>query len=115
MATQDPASYDAEDIDWSEGSGNYDDDDAEWLDLEPGQHVVGELRDVKENCGKNNSRVYKLARGIGDLVLLWGNNSLDRRFDDEDFSKGDVIAIRCTTETYTNDHGEFPIWQVGRP
>ncbi len=50
-----------------------DDGDAEWLDLDAGEAVVGEIRALKPNCGEHNTTVIELARGLGDVVVMWSN------------------------------------------
>lgn len=93
-----------------------DDEDVDWFDFEdPGDTVVGELREVKHDCGPNNSRVYKISRGIGDTTLFWGAGSLNQQFDQSELERGDVIGVRLTDETYENEHGEFPVYDVREP
>jgi hypothetical protein len=63
-------------------------------DLEPSESVVGEIRELTPNCGKYDTTVIELARGIGD-----------------------VIGIKHTeqTSTFTNEGGEeqeYDIWRV---
>lgn len=82
-----------------------DDDDLEWLDLDDGESVVGEIREIKENCGEFNSRVYKISRGLGDVVLMWGKASIDRQIDAADLGAGDVVGIRNTGKSYSTDNG----------
>lgn len=84
------------------------DDDAEWIDLEPGDSVIGEIREIKPNCGRYNSTVLKLSRGVGDTVLLWSKPHIDNQITSNDLGEGDVIAIVVEDEprTFTTDDGE---------
>lgn len=83
-----------------------DDEEAEWLDLDDGESVVGELREIRENCGEYGSRVYKIQTGIGEPVkLLWGKASIDRQVDAADLGPGSVLGILNTGEKYETDNG----------
>jgi hypothetical protein len=92
-------------------SSNSDDDDAEWIDLTNEKNdaftesVEGEVREVKDNCGKYDSRIYKISRGPGDTVIFWGNASLDTQFDEAGLGPGDVIRFVNTGETYETKSG----------
>lgn len=81
------------------------DENAEWLDLEEGESVVGEIREIKENCGEYGSRVYKISRAPGDVVLMWGKASIDRQVDAADLGVGDVFGVRNTGEEYETENG----------
>lgn len=105
MATND-SEPDLSGFDFAEESNADDsDDDAEWLDLDEGDHVVGELREVKENCGEFDSRVYTISRGPGDEVLMWGKASIDRGIDNLEAEPGDVVFIQNTGEQFETDDG----------
>jgi len=104
MAAQDQSSdFDA--LEPVEVDDDTDDEDAEWIDLDEGESVVGEIREIKENCGDYDSRVYKIARGLGDVCLLWGKASIDRQIDSGDLGPGSVVGIKNTGETYTTESG----------
>ena len=82
-----------------------DDEELEWIDLDEGDSLVGEIREIKENCGQYDSRVYKIARGLGDVVLMWGKASIDRQVDSADLGPGVVVGIRNTGDTYQTETG----------
>jgi hypothetical protein len=95
-------------------SPDYDEENVEWIDLEEGETIVGELREIRDNCGENNSRVYKIADEIGEpLKLLWGKASINRQIDDSDLGPGSVIGIQNTGDTYETDSGyEGTVYEV---
>ncbi|GGN96725.1 hypothetical protein [Haloarcula pellucida] len=114
MATQETPSFD----DLEPVESNSDDDyDSEWIELEPGENVVGVIRDVVPNCGQYDTTVIELSRGIGDVVAMWSNNQIDNALDDNDLGEGDVVGIKHTekTRTFTTDDGEereYDVWEV---
>jgi len=115
MATQDTPSFDdLETVDTSDESDDYDTD---WLDLESGESVVGEIRAIKPNCGQYDTTVIELARGLGDIVAMWSNGQIDRALESNELGEGDVVGIKHTeeTRTFTTDDGderEFDVWEV---
>lgn len=96
----------------------YDDEDTEWLDLERGESVVGEVRAVNKNCGKFDSTVLELSRGLGDNVTMWSNRQIDRVFEKNDLGAGEVVGIKHTdkTDSFTPDDADdpvtFDVWEV---
>jgi len=92
-----------------------DSDEAEWFDFDAGDELVGELVDIRRNCGEYNQRVYELKVAIGEPhVVFWGTASIDRQIDELDASSGDVIGVRHTGETFETDSGhEGVIFEVG--
>ena len=83
-----------------------DGEDVEWLDLAAGDSVVGELREIRENCGEYGSRVYKIQTGIGEPVkLVWGKASIDRQVDAAELGPGSLVGIQNTGEEYETDNG----------
>ncbi|OYR77658.1 hypothetical protein DJ84_21685 [Halorubrum ezzemoulense] len=100
------------------GDDNNYDDDGEWLDLEPGESVVGEIRAINENCGQHNTTVLELSRGLGDNVTMWSNRQIDRVLEKNEIGVGEVVGIKHTTETDTftpSDSDEpvtFDVWEV---
>ena len=103
MATEDTPSFD--DLEPVQ-TADFDDDEAEWIDFEEGEIVTGDVVAVKENCGENDSRVYKLKTEVGHPpVLLWGKASINRQFDAADLGPGDYIGIKHTGETFETDSG----------
>ena len=97
---------------------DYDNSDDEWLDLEAGESVVGELRSINENCGKHDTTVLELSRGLGDKVTMWSNRQVDRALVNNEVGVGDVVGIKHTEETNTfTPDGEdepvtFDVWEV---
>jgi len=115
MATGETPAW--EDLDPVETDDENDDYDTEWLDLDPGEIVVGELRAVKPNCGKYDTTVLEIARGIGDVVTMWSNGQIDRVLQQKDLGEGDVVGIKHTEETRTfttedGDEQEYDLWEV---
>ncbi|MFY4815492.1 hypothetical protein ACOJIV_22755 [Haloarcula sp. AONF1] len=100
------------------GDDNQYDDDGEWLDLEAGESVVGEIRAINENCGKHDTTVLELSRGLGDNVTMWSNRQIDRVLQKNEIGVGEVVGIKHTTETDTfTPSGEdepvtFDVWEV---
>lgn len=98
---------------------NYDYDDfatVEWPGTKTDPEtktVVGELLQMDEDVGKYDSTVYLIEDEDGEKVLVWGNGSIDAAVSNaEDLSVGDTIGIRQTGDTYTNDYGTFPQFDV---
>lgn len=48
------------------GTSEESDEETEWLELEAGEHVIDEVRDVRPNCGQHNTTVLELAPAPGD-------------------------------------------------
>ncbi|WP_018258888.1 hypothetical protein [Halomicrobium katesii] len=115
MATQETPSFDdLEPVDTNTQDDEY---DSEWIELDQGEDVVGEIRDLTPNCGKYDTTVIELARGIGDVVAMWSNSQIDRQLEDNDLGEGDVVGIRHTEETGTfetedGEEREYDIWEV---
>lgn len=103
MATKETPSFD----DLRPVSNEFD-DDAEQIQLEPGDGVVGELRQVHTGPGDYDSTLPYIARGIGDVVKLWSNRQTDAQMERAGVQVGDVIGIKKTEETatYTDESGE---------
>jgi hypothetical protein len=112
MAAQDQTSeFDA--LEPVEPAADDDDDDAEWIDLDAGDSVVGEVREIKDNCGEYGNRVSKLSRGVGDNILMWGTASVDSQVDRADIGAGDVIGLKNTGQKYETDHENPGVrWEV---
>lgn len=115
MAAQDTPAFD--DLETVEADDDSDDYETEWLELDPGESVVGELRSINPNCGQYNTTVLELARGLGDVVTMWSNGQIDRALDANDLGEGDVVGIIHTEEsrTFTDDDGEeteYDLWEV---
>ncbi|MFA9516329.1 hypothetical protein ACERIT_03785 [Halopenitus sp. H-Gu1] len=117
MSTKKTPAFD--DLDPVEANDDEQDEyDTEWLDLDPGENVVGEIRAVTPDCGDYNTTVLEIARGLGDVVCMWSNNQIDRALEDNDLGEGDVVGIMCTEETRTytpegsDEEQTFNIWEV---
>jgi len=117
MAAQDtPAFDDLAPVEANDDEQN--DYETEWLDLDAGESVVGEIRAVKPNCGKYDTTVLEIARGLGDVVCMWSNGQIDRALKANDLGEGDVVGIKHTEETRTytpegsDEEQEFDLWEV---
>jgi len=86
------------------GSEYDDDEDVEWKDeWEEGEVLEGELRDIIENAGANNNRVYKLSTAPGEYVMVWHCASITNDFDRIGVEIGDVVKLRYDGEYETDD------------
>jgi len=120
MSTETPNFDDMEPVDTPDRSG---DDDAEWIELDAGESVVGELRKRQETQDYDND-VLEIARGLGDVVVMFSNNQFDRQLDilaDEHGSaEGLVLGFKKTEETRTwtppgaDEEVEFNICEIRR-
>ncbi|MCL9812514.1 hypothetical protein [Natranaeroarchaeum aerophilus] len=115
MATQETPAF--EDLEPVEPESNEDDYETEWIELDRGEKVVGEVRSVNPNCGDYNTTVLELARGLGDVVSMWSNGQIDRVFEEQELGEGDVVGILHTEETrsFVDDDGnevEYDNWEV---
>jgi hypothetical protein len=118
MSTETPSFDEMEAVDAPDQSG---DADAEWIDLDAGETVVGELRKRQETQDYDND-VLEIARGLGDVVVMFSNGQIDRRLDtlaDEYGSaEGLVLGFKKTEETRSftppgeDEEVEFNIWEV---
>lgn len=104
MASEQAPSFD----DLDPVANDFEDDDAEQIQLEPGDNVVGEIRQIHTGLGEFNSTLLYIARGLGDVVKLWSNRQIDAQMEAAGLGVGDVIGIAKTEETatYTDDDGE---------
>lgn len=98
-------------------ANDYDDDDVETLKLDPGESVVGEIREINTGLGDYDSTLLIIARGLGDVVKIWSNRQIDAQMASADLGEGDVVGIKKTeeTSTYTDDTGqeqEYHIFEV---
>lgn len=94
MATENLPSE--EEFELVEADSDSDDYETEWIDVEPGGSVIGEIRAVKPNCGKFDTTVIELARGLGDIVAMWSNSQIDRTLDAEYFGYRSVNSSSST-------------------
>ena len=118
MSTETPSFDEMETVDAPDQSG---DGDAEWIELDAGESVVGELRKRQETQDYDND-VLEIARGLGDVVVMFSNGQIDRRLDslaDEYGSaEGLVLGFKKTEETRTftpngsDEEVEFNLWEV---
>ena len=74
--------------------------------------VVGELLKVIEEMGQYDSTAYLLESEDSGKLLVWGNASINAGFENGDIEAGDTVGIRQTGETYENEYGEFPQYEV---
>lgn len=85
-------------------SGYDEDEDVEWKDeWEEGELLEGELRDIIENAGANDNRVYKFSTAPGEYVMVWDCASIRRDFEMLDVSIGSVVKLRYEGE-YETEH-----------
>lgn len=89
----------------------FDEDDGEWVDLNDGDVLQGELVRVVENAGKYDSRVYEIDTGLDENRLMWGNGSVDSQVDEAGIEPGDLIHIK-RDGTYENKYGTHPNFEV---
>lgn len=115
MATEDmPSDDEFTLVDGSDDSSDY---ETEWIDVEAGESVAGEIRAIKPNCGQYDTTVIELARGLGDLVAMWSNGQIDTALEANEIGEGDVVKIEHTEETrsFTTEDGderEYDVWNV---
>ena len=102
-------------------SGNdyeYDLDDfeaVEWPEQGEVRTVVGELLTTVEGIGQYDSTAYLLNTEADENVMVWGNSSIDAQMEnakENGLTEGDVVGIRQTGETYTNEYGEFKQYAI---
>ena len=114
MASKEAPSFD----DLEPVANDFDDDDAEQIQLEPGDSVVGEIRQIHTGLGEYDSTLLYIARGLGDVVKLWSNRQIDAQMEAADLGVGDVIGIKKTEDTGTfvdEETGEeigYPLFEV---
>lgn len=89
-----------------------DDSDAEWIDLEHGEHVMGEVAAIREDCGEYDNRVYEIIPEPGERVCFWGAAHLDNLVDEADVTSGDVVFVENTGEQYETDYGRGDIYDL---
>lgn len=107
MATEEAPNFD--DMEPVSVPSEFDDSDAEWLDLEPGQAVVGEIRNINWNAGEYDSGCIELARGLGDVVVMWMNDDIRKAIKGDDLREGDVIGLKKSEEpsgSFENENGD---------
>lgn len=99
-------------------SDDYDFDNWETLELDDaGAAVVGRLEAVIENIGQYDSTAYLIEVSSDDnsdvrRVMVWGNASINAGFESAEAGEGDMLGIRNTGETYENEYGEYPEYEV---
>jgi len=118
MSTELPSFDEMEPVEEPDRSG---DDDGEWIELEPGEAIVGELR-KRQETQKYDNDVLEIARGIGDVVVMFSNGQIDRQLDNladkHGSAEGLLLGFKMTEEerTFTppgqDEEVEFNIWEV---
>lgn len=85
-----------------------DGEESEIITLEPGEHIVGEVRTVEHDIGQYDNTLITLSRGIGDTVRMWSCTSINRQLDAAGLGPGDVIGVQKgdEQESFENDAGE---------
>jgi len=117
MSSKTPSFDEMEAVDAPDSSGE---DDAEWIELEPGESVVGELRKRQETSHDND--VLEIARGLGDVVVMFSNGQIDRRLDTlaekHGSAEGLVLGFKKTEQIQTftpegsDEEVEYNLWEV---
>lgn len=84
------------------------DDDAEFIDFDPGQTEFGEVRELSRGLGEHNSTLLRVSRGPGDEFKMWASGHVDRQLQQLDVDTGDVIGLRMSEEesTFVDEDGE---------
>ena len=118
MSTETPSFDEMEPVENPDTSG---DDDGEWIELDAGESVVGELR-KRQETEKYDNDVLEIARGLGDVVVMFSNGQIDRQLDSladkHGSAEGLVLGFKMTEEerTFTpsgqDEEVEFNIWEV---
>jgi hypothetical protein len=100
----------------SNGGSNDDEQDAEWVDLDPGETAGGTITDVNRDAGDYDSGVVEFvadddtdAAEPGTLCVMWGNNTLWGAFDDYGTGVGDRFRLHKDDEPreLSDGDGEF--------
>ena len=116
MAAQDTPAFD--DLTPVKPGNDYDDEEEGWIELDRGESVVGEIREISPNCGQYNTTVINLATGIGEVRPMWSNRQIDRALESRELAEGDVIGIKHTDETRSftpdgeDEETEYDVWEV---
>ena len=90
-----------------------DSDDAQDLELEPGDEFVGEVRSIERNLGDFDSTLVHFAtEELGEQRKYWLPNHVDAQFYQADIQEGDVIGLSkaeepTETETEEGDTVEY--------
>ncbi|ACO54897.1 ORF2 [Halorubrum pleomorphic virus 1] len=89
----------------------YDDSESEWIDLDRGESVVGEIREINPDCGDYGTTVLELSRGLGDNVCMWSNRQIDNKIEQHGLGVGEVVGIKHTDreQTFTPDGSDEPV------
>lgn len=82
-------------------------DDAQDLELEPGDEFVGEVRSIERNLGDYDSTLVHFAtQELGEQRKWWLPGHVDAQFYQADIQEGEVIGLSKAeepTETETDD------------
>ena len=79
-----------------------------------GNELEGELIEIQENVGTNNSSIYRVKHSVsGEEVSFWGNTVLDNRLKDiEPGTKIKIHYLGIATSPKTNrKYKDFEIWE----
>lgn len=84
------------------------DDDAEFLDLAPGDEEFGEIRELSRGLGEHNSTLLRISRAPGDEVKMWCSGHVDRQLQQLDAGVGDVVGLRKAEDetSFVDEDGE---------
>ncbi len=83
-------------------------DSNQFINLEPGDSLVGELAYQEFDVGGNDSTILCIRTGPGEYCKYWSNGQVNSVLGAEGVSLGDTVGIRKTEETdsFENDDGE---------
>lgn len=82
-----------------------DDGDDEWVDLDPGEHVRGEVVRIQPHTGQYDQVLYEFRVDVGETVLMFGKGGMDHQIEQLAVEAGDVIVVQNTGEEFTTSEG----------
>ena len=113
-------SLDIEDMRPAAQKSNYDDDDSEWIELDGGESIAGEIRTLNPTAGQYDTGMIQISPAPGELKNLWLNKQVKDQLEAEELGEGSVCGIINTGETasFTTDDDEtveYDIYEVRLP
>ena len=113
-------SLDIEDMKPAAQKSNYDDDDSEWIELDAGSYLLGEIRTLNPTAGQYDTGMIQISPAPGELKNLWLNKQVKDQLEAEELGEGSVCGIINTGETasFTTDDDEtveYDIYEVRLP
>ena len=112
-------SLDIEDMRPAAQKSNYD-DDTEWIELDGGESIAGEIRTLNPTAGQYDTGMIQISPAPGELKNLWLNKQVKDQLEAEELGEGSVCGIINTGETasFTTDDDEtveYDIYEVRLP